>query len=88
MKDHPLVREILNAQAWYDGIVWAFGDAGMRELFRTATGIDLSESRSPLDVEIDDATGKRKADLEAFVEWWNRDVWGSEWVPGQELPDA
>lgn len=78
----PEGHEALNAIAWRDCCLWAFGEPAIRKRFKDEAGIDLDTgSLSPIGRLVDDATGKKPADLNAFVAWFNREIWGEDMVP-------
>lgn len=68
------------AQAWVDCLRWAAGDTATLSAFHAATGGHWKAlSATPanaLDAMIDDATGASRDRLEAFVRWFNENVWG------------
>ena len=69
----------LMAVTWRDCLVWAASEDGFRARFEADTGMKLPKSSSsPLDKMIDEATGFDKAIAEAFIDWFNENVWGDE----------
>lgn len=78
--DGVLQRLILDG-AWMDGLHWAISDERMQAEFKATTGRDLSPPASVIEGMVDDATGKRKADVEAFVRWWTETYFGAEYAP-------
>ena len=63
------------AVAWRDCLMWAAGEQGIRDAFESDTGMHLA--MSPFDRMIDEATGLDAAVAEAFVRWFNENIWGS-----------
>ena len=74
-----MTPEDFNELAWHDAVLWAFDEPDLRAQFQADTGIDLATSG--IDRLIDEATGKRDEDLEAFIAWFDRNLWGDEWSP-------
>lgn len=72
-------------QAWFDCLHWALGEEGCVEAFRRDTGIGWRPGRSPIERAIDQATGAERHFFEAFIPWFNVNVWGP--IDGPE-PDA
>ena len=70
------------APAWAACLRWAIGEAQVRADFEAATGHRWSHSAtampmaSALEAMIDSATGHDKAYVEAFIAWFNENVWG------------
>lgn len=75
------VAHMLNVVAWRDGLAWAVEEPEILKSFRDATGVDLVTARSPIEHLVDEATGKRRDDLERFVDWFTDTIWGSEMDP-------
>lgn len=75
------VAQMLNVAAWREGIAWAIEEPEILKAFRDATGIDLLTSRSPIENLVDEATGKRREDLEGFVDWFTATIWGADMDP-------
>ncbi len=71
----------LHAIAWRDCLDWALFDDQVRDHFRDETGIDLRQPDSPIAQMIEEATGKRTADVGRFIEWFNAEIWGPDHVP-------
>lgn len=76
--------------AWHDFILWAIGDSGVRQQFRTATGLALySSPKNALEAAIDKAAGADQSqNLEAFVRWATLNLWGIEYAPERYRAEA
>lgn len=70
-------------QAWLDCLRWAIGEPEIVAKFRAETGTTWTPGKTPLDRMIDDAGGAERGFVEAFVKWFNVNVWGP--VDGPEL---
>ena len=75
------VEAMINAAGWSDGVLWAIGQPDLLATFRESSGIDLAAHRSRMESLVDDATGKRREDLEAFVDWFTEEIWGADMDP-------
>lgn len=66
------------AHAWVDALRWAIGEEKVLADFRKATGNAWTPPKTPIDAMVDSASGADKAFIEAFVAWFNENVWGNE----------
>jgi hypothetical protein len=71
MPDDPLM-----VPAWTACLLWAVQHPEMLQEFRVATGMQWQPGRTGLERAIDEATGADDAFVEAFVRWFNANVWG------------
>ena len=65
--------------AWVSCLLWAAGEQEIVNTFYKDTGLRLTAPRNALDRMIDDATKAHERVAEAFVKWFNVNVWGP-WV--------
>ena len=63
-------------EAWLSCLVWVARNPGALEAFVHDTGCTWTPGRSPLERMVDEATGRDRAIVEAFVRWVNVQVWG------------
>lgn len=75
------VAQMLNVAAWRDGLGWAIEDRWALEAFRDTTGVDLVTAPLPIEHLVDEATGKRRQDLESFIDWFTEEIWGADMDP-------
>lgn len=61
---------------WAGCIRWALGDANILSQFRAETGNTYTPLRTPIDQMVDEARGVEGLFLEAFVRWFNSNLWG------------
>jgi len=73
------------APAWAGCLRWAVGKQEILDAFAHETGNQWKPGRSGLDRMIDEATGADRKFFEAFVAWFNVNVWGE--VDGPEDSD-
>jgi hypothetical protein len=64
------------AEAWLDCLRWAVEEPSIVAAFTEATGHRWTAPRNGIERAIDDATGAGKKYIEAFVTWYNENVWG------------
>lgn len=62
--------------AWASCLQWAICDEGMLAAFNKESGMQWVPVRHPIDRMIDEATGADKRFVRAFVEWFNKQIWG------------
>ena len=63
-------------EAWLSCLLSVSRSPGAREAFVHDTGYTWTPGRSPLERMVDEATGRDRAIVEAFVRWVNVQVWG------------
>jgi hypothetical protein len=74
-------RQGLMDIAWRDFVVWAFGQKEIISVFNKKTRNQLLCKKSPIDFMIDEATGKTESDIEQFVFWVTKELWGMKYAP-------
>ena len=74
--DKYIPSDKLQAIAWVDCLRWALSNDDVLAQFRQDTGNRWAPSRGVLDRMIDEATGADRGFIEAFVAWFNSNVWG------------
>ncbi len=62
--------------AWLGALHWAIGETEVLERFSAETGVHWHPGRTPIDRMIDEATGADRKFIEAFIEWFNVNIWG------------
>jgi hypothetical protein len=78
---NPIPEDIRHSDlmiiAWRDCLMWAQGEPEIRATFEAETGMKLpSDSASPIERMVDKATGYDAAWANAFIAWFNKNVWG------------
>lgn len=76
------------APAWASCLSWAIHNEDMRIAFQQATGRKWSPPRSGLDLMIDEATGANRAFIEAYITWFNQNVWGNEPIDNEPIDEV
>lgn len=73
------------AIAWRDCMAWVLSDPKQCRQFEAATGVKIG--RAPIEAMIDGATGHDHYQhvADAFVEWFNANVWGEDPFAHKEL---
>ena len=69
-------KDVLMQQTWMDCLHWALGEPEIVARFKEETGRNWSPATTPAEKLIDEATGAGRAFVEAFVPWFNANVWG------------
>jgi hypothetical protein len=62
---------------WIGAVRAVLATPALMESFRTETGRTWTPGRTTIDRLIDDATGADRAFFEAFLTWFNAEVWGT-----------
>jgi hypothetical protein len=75
---HYAPKDPLAFQTWADCLHWALGEADIKARFEIETGNKWSPPKSQAEKMIDEATEAAVAYLQAFVPWFNENVWGDE----------
>ena len=73
--------------AWADCLHWALGRPDILAAFKAETKMSYKAPQSPIETMIDDATGYSRPFLEAFIPWFNANVWGAWSATGPENGD-
>lgn len=63
-------------QAWADCLHWAIGEPEILKAFREETGNNWQPGTTPIEMMIDEAIGADRAFIEAFLSWFNENIWG------------
>lgn len=74
------------AQAWVDCLRWASASTEVLDAYEQSGGLMPRPVRNGLDAMIDRATGINEAAFEAFVAWFNENIWGNG--PIDEVDDG
>lgn len=61
---------------WHGSVLYALSQPDALAAFTAETGVAVPRSRTPLDALIDDATGRHRAFVLAFLKWHNDAIWG------------
>ena len=64
------------AQAWVNYLRWPVTEPEMLAAFRADTGCDFTPGLTPIDLMINEATGRQRASVEPYVAWFNENIWG------------
>ena len=64
------------AQAWVNYLRWLVTEPEMLAAFRADTGCDFTPGLTPIDLMINEATGRQRASVEQYVAWFNENIWG------------
>lgn len=64
------------ASAWFDALHWAIGEADVLKRFGADTNIHWQPGETPIDLMLDKITGLDREFIEAFIQWFNVNVWG------------
>lgn len=67
----------LEAIAWRDCVRFAIAEPGLLECFEQDTGVVVTSSCGVLNMLVDEATGANRHVVEAFLGWFNANVWGN-----------
>lgn len=70
-------QDPLMAMAWRDALRWAAQQPWALDQFLEETGEIIPSNQSPIQREIDKATGANRVVAERFVHWFNDRIWGS-----------
>ncbi len=70
--------EPLMAQGYVDCLHWALGFDAILEQFRVDTGNKWTPGHTPLSRAINSATGDGLKFVQAFVPWFDANVWGED----------
>lgn len=62
--------------AWASALFAASREPKILKAFQDETGMVLSAAKTPIDMMIDEATGRNEKIAHAFGDWFNRNVWG------------
>lgn len=77
MKVRPYGEDYM-VGAFFGIVSFCLSNDGARGAFKKATGRDLDKSRSPIEVQIDQATGYDRDTLALFADWVAETEWGIE----------
>lgn len=70
----------ITAAAWVDFIMWCQKQPETVAAFNAETGREYMKPKQPLEVMIDEATGKEQDDAFAFARWVTENHWGMEYA--------
>jgi hypothetical protein len=73
----PHDTPLLMAPAWVGCLHWAASEPSIIKAWQADTGCNWRPGRTPIDRMIDEATGADYAVFKSFVEWVNKNIWGS-----------
>lgn len=73
---HDDVRAVM----WYSAVRVAATTIAVTRAFEADTGQIwvFNQNRSPIEERIDEATGRDAALVDAFIDWFNLNVWGED----------
>jgi hypothetical protein len=75
-------NNVIMAIAWRDGLTWAFSERDLLAKFESDTGVRIPRERSAIEAMVDRACGVEHASpsaiADAFVEWFNKEIWGED----------
>lgn len=63
--------------AWLSALYYAIGQPDILKRFSADTNMHWRPGTTPLDRMIDEVTGAELKFLEAFIPWFNANVWGA-----------
>lgn len=63
--------------AWTGCLHWALGKPDVLAAFKAETGMGSKAPQLPIETRIDEATGYSRSFLDAFIPWFNANVWGA-----------